>query len=75
VGLFCMQESFAVFYTLVSEGTREMDFCAKRQEFLVNQGYAFDIKRDVHLNAQVNADTPTLGFQQLHVLFNHGGAT
>jgi len=33
----------AYFYTLVSKDTKEMLFSAKRQRFLVNQGYSFKI--------------------------------
>lgn len=53
MGPSCTQESSAIFYTLVSEDTQEMQYGAKRQQFLVDQGYAFEIQRDVHLTAQV----------------------
>lgn len=33
----------AFFYTLVSKDTREMYYAAKRQRFLVDQGYAFRV--------------------------------
>jgi DNA excision repair protein ERCC-3 len=33
----------AYFYTIVAEGTREQHFAARRQRFLVNQGYIYDI--------------------------------
>lgn len=33
----------AFFYTLVSNDTHEMKYAAKRQSFLVNQGYAFQV--------------------------------
>jgi DNA excision repair protein ERCC-3 len=33
----------AHFYTVVAEGTREQHFAARRQRFLVNQGYLYDI--------------------------------
>jgi len=33
----------AFFYTLISEDTDDVYFSAKRQQFLVDQGYAFDI--------------------------------
>lgn len=33
----------ASFYTIVSEGTREPYFAGRRQRFLVNQGYAYEI--------------------------------
>lgn len=56
-----MQESSALFYTLVSEDTQEIEYCAKRQRFLMDQGYAFNIKRDAHLEAQVTAHTSMRG--------------
>jgi len=33
----------AHFYTIVAEGTREQHYAARRQRFLVNQGYIYDI--------------------------------
>ena len=36
----------ASFYTLVSEDTREQDFAAKRQLFLTEQGYSYEIQAD-----------------------------
>lgn len=33
----------AHFYTVVAEGTREQHYAARRQRFLVNQGYLYDI--------------------------------
>jgi DNA excision repair protein ERCC-3 len=36
----------AFFYTLVSEDTKEMYFSAKRQQFLVDQGYAYEVVQD-----------------------------
>ena len=33
----------ATFYTVVSESTREQEFAAKRQLFLTEQGYAYEI--------------------------------
>jgi DNA excision repair protein ERCC-3 len=33
----------AYFYTIVASDTREQHFAARRQRFLVNQGYAYDI--------------------------------
>ncbi|HYI14333.1 MAG TPA: DEAD/DEAH box helicase family protein, partial [Thermomicrobiales bacterium] len=33
----------AHFYTIVAAGTREQHFAARRQRFLVNQGYTYDI--------------------------------
>lgn len=37
----------AFFYTLVSTDTREMYFSAKRQQYLVDQGYTFKIVQDL----------------------------
>lgn len=36
----------AFFYTLVSEDTKEMYFSSKRQQFLVDQGYSFEVIKD-----------------------------
>jgi hypothetical protein len=36
----------AFFYTLVSEETKEMYFSMKRQQFLVDQGSAYDVVQD-----------------------------
>lgn len=38
-----VQESHAIFYTLVSEGTKEMQYSGKRQQFLVNQGFTYKV--------------------------------
>jgi len=40
----------AFFYTLVSKDTKEVYYAAKRQRFLVDQGYAFKVltERDIH---------------------------
>ena len=35
----------AFFYTLVSRDTQEMFYSAKRQQFLIDQGYAFKVGR------------------------------
>jgi DNA excision repair protein ERCC-3 len=36
----------AFFYTLVSEDTKEMFYSSKRQQFLVDQGYSFEVVQD-----------------------------
>lgn len=36
----------AYFYTLVSEGTREQDFALRRQLFLIEQGYEYEVAID-----------------------------
>ncbi|HEB52271.1 MAG TPA: DEAD/DEAH box helicase [bacterium] len=41
----------ATFYTLVSEGTREQEFANKRQLFLAEQGYAYEIVTAAELPA------------------------
>jgi DNA excision repair protein ERCC-3 len=33
----------AIFYTLVTEGTRDQEFSSHRQLFLAEQGYAYEI--------------------------------
>jgi len=35
----------AFFYTLVSNDTREMKYCTKRQQYLVDQGYTFKVEQ------------------------------
>ena len=37
----------AYFYTLISKNTKEMYHSHKRQQFLVDQGYAFKIIKDI----------------------------
>ncbi len=37
------EEYNAFFYTLVSQDTMEMHYAAKRQRFLVNQGYSYKV--------------------------------
>ncbi|KAL6183440.1 hypothetical protein ACLB2K_044851 [Fragaria x ananassa] len=46
----------AFFYSLVSTHTREMEFAAKRQQFLVDQGYSYKIITRLNL-----PDFPPLG--------------
>lgn len=36
-----------MFYTLVSEDTKEQSYVVKRQSFLAEQGYVFDVQRDI----------------------------
>jgi DNA excision repair protein ERCC-3 len=52
-GLLQEEEFSAFFYTLVSRDTQEMYYSAKRQQFLVDQGYAFKVIPSLHLEAQV----------------------
>ena len=40
-----MQEFNAYFYSLVSQDTLEMAYARKRQSFLVDQGYAYKVRR------------------------------
>lgn len=37
----------AYFYTLISKNTKEMFHSHKRQQFLVDQGYAFKVIKDI----------------------------
>jgi DNA excision repair protein ERCC-3 len=56
------EEGFnAFFYSLVSKDTSEMVFSSKRQAFLVNQGYAFKVNRQLK-NIE---NTPDLAFATL----------
>ncbi|WIA23544.1 hypothetical protein OEZ85_000275 [Tetradesmus obliquus] len=45
------EEFSAFFYTLVSRDTQEMYYSAKRQQFLVDQGYAFKVLPALHTTA------------------------
>lgn len=40
-------KNVAYFYTLVSQDTKEMYYSSKRQRFLVQQGYSFEVKDDL----------------------------
>lgn len=52
----------AFFYTLISQDTQEMYFSAKRQQFLVDQGYSFKVidrlpdmdKYNLHFNKEID---------------------
>jgi hypothetical protein len=50
------EEFSAFFYTLVSRDTQEMYYSAKRQQFLVDQGYAFKVLPNLHQQAQVRGE-------------------
>eukprot|EP00397_Hematodinium_sp_SG-2012_P017331 GEMP01017718.1.p1 GENE.GEMP01017718.1~~GEMP01017718.1.p1 ORF type:complete len:687 (+),score=146.55 GEMP01017718.1:103-2163(+) len=45
----------AFFYSLVSQSTQEMFFSSKRQQFLVEQGYAYRVVRDMTKNLGAKA--------------------
>ena len=42
----------AYFYSLVSTDTQEMFFADRRQQFLVDQGYAFQVIQELPITAQ-----------------------
>ncbi|KAI6655042.1 XPB protein [Oopsacas minuta] len=44
----------AYFYTLISQDTEEMYFSTKRQQFLVNQGYSFEVISNLVLDVEYN---------------------
>ena len=44
----------AYFYTLISQDTEEMYFSTKRQQFLVNQGYSFEVISNLVLDVDAN---------------------
>ena len=46
------QEFNAFFYTLISRDTQEMYYSGKRQQFLVDQGYAFKVIPQLDLDAE-----------------------
>lgn len=48
----------AFFYSLVSSDTREMYFSTKRQQYLIDQGYTFQVIQD--LAQKANAESVTL---------------
>lgn len=45
----------AFFYTLVSTDTQEMFYSAKRQQYLIDQGYTFKVVNNLHLTAEKEA--------------------
>merc|ERR1711991_1181821 len=45
----------AFFYTLVSTDTKEMFFSAKRQQYLIDQGYTFKVVQDLITRAEESA--------------------
>ena len=51
----------AFFYTLISEDTEEMYYSSKRQQFLVDQGYAFEVIKNAEerwpFSGKLNYDT------------------
>ena len=47
----------AYFYSLISDGTEEKDYAAKRQAFLVEQGYSFNVVTDLFEKAREDANT------------------
>eukprot|EP01125_Pyxidicula_operculata_P018650 TRINITY_DN663_c0_g2_i1.p1 TRINITY_DN663_c0_g2~~TRINITY_DN663_c0_g2_i1.p1 ORF type:complete len:369 (-),score=73.85 TRINITY_DN663_c0_g2_i1:1141-2247(-) len=47
----------AFFYSLVSQDTQEMFYSAKRQQFLVDQGYAFKVITDLPVFTNRNSST------------------
>lgn len=69
------EEFSAFFYTLVSRDTQEMYYSAKRQQFLVDQGYAFKVLPALHTTAGVSGAALYLlccscNPRQLHVFFD-----
>lgn len=52
------------FYSLVSQDTDEMFYSAKRQQFLVDQGYSFKVLRDVETEIKGQKVFPTLAEQK-----------
>lgn len=45
----------AFFYSLVSQDTREAFYSAKRQQFLVEQGYGYRVLRNLHNGSSIQA--------------------
>jgi hypothetical protein len=66
-GIPVLQENefSAYFYTLVSRDTQEMYYSAKRQQFLVDQGYAFKVVPNLHTSAQVRRHSARADSRQL----------
>jgi len=60
----------AYFYSLVSQSTQEMYYSSKRQQFLVEQGYAYRVVRDMTQNLSGKSRTLIYGSpeSQKHVL-------
>ena len=54
----------AYFYTLVSEGTRDMYFANKRQQYLINQGYRYEVIPMKRLIDRIQVDEVSQKSQQ-----------
>ena len=59
----------AFFYSLVSRDTSEMYFSSKRQKFLVNQGYAFNILTSLGEECAIGSKTGNLSKHKVPVEF------
>lgn len=62
----------AFFYSLVSKDTKEMYFSMKRQQFLINQGYAFKIVTNLLESAQPSGLKMSTEEEQLDMLAKVG---
>lgn len=58
----------AFFYTLVSTDTKEMYFSAKRQQYLIDQGYTFKVIQDLVERANENSTLLKSKQQELDLL-------
>ena len=79
-GVFKGQQFNAFFYTLVSRDTQEMYFSAKRQQFLIDQGYSFkvitdllDLSENSHLHFSTQAEQLKLLSKVLSACKDVGG--
>ena len=68
-----MSEYNAFFYTLVSLETDETLYAAKRQKFLIDQGFSFEIVSDMVLPNNLCMSTPEEQRQYLEMLLEHFG--
>jgi DNA excision repair protein ERCC-3 len=58
----------AFFYTLVSTDTKEMKWSAKRQQYLIDQGYTYNVRKDVVEKANREANLMRTKQQEMDLL-------
>ena len=62
----------AVFYALVSAATQDQDYASKRQRFLAEQGYGYEIREWTGLQSLMNVEPGVSGENPLGIC--EGGA-
>ncbi len=58
----------AFFYTLVSTDTREMYYSAKRQQYLIDQGYTFKVVQDLYRECDAKSTLLRTKSQEIDLL-------